>query len=269
MPQFTLDGQRMAYTDIGQGPVIVFGHAYMWNREMLAPQVEVLSEKYRCIVPDFWAHGDSDLAPKSMSSLVDYAKHVVALMDHLSIEQFSIVGMELGGIWGTEVVSFVPHRVNSLVMMDTFVGLEPEVAHKKYFSLLDVVESSQMFSDSTIESILPLFFASEHQAPELVAQFHMMLASLKGDRAIETARIGRMIFGRRDQVEDIEMFALPVLVAVGEKNVPRPVLESYLMHDSIAGSELVQIPQAGHISNLEQPEFVSKMLDDFFTKLYQ
>ncbi|MYM59421.1 alpha/beta fold hydrolase [Vibrio sp. OCN044] len=269
MSKFTLDAQKMAYTDIGQGPVIVFGHAYLWSREMWAPQVEVLSKKYRCIVPDFWAHGDSDLAPKSMNSLVDYAKHLVALMDHLNIEQFSIVGMELGGMWGTEVVSFVPHRVKSLVMMDTFVGLEPEVAHNKYFSLLDMVESSQMFSDSTIESFLALFFASEHQAAELVAQFGSGLASLRGERAIETARIGRMIFGRRDQIEDIEMFALPVLIAVGEKNVPRPVLESYLMHDCITGSEFVQVQSAGHISNLEQPEFVSKMLDDFFTKLYQ
>lgn len=269
MSKFTLDAQKMAYTDIGQGPVIVFGHAYLWSREMWAPQVEVLSKKYRCIVPDFWAHGDSDLAPKSMNSLVDYAKHLVALMDHLNIEQFSIVGMELGGMWGTEVVSFVPHRVKSLVMMDTFVGLEPEVAHNKYFSLLDMVESSQMFSDSTIESFLALFFASEHQAAELVAQFGSGLASLRGERAIETARIGRMIFGRRDQIEDIEMFALPVLIAVGEKNVPRPVLESYLMHDCITGSEFVQVQSAGHISNLEQPEFVSKMLDNFFTKLYQ
>ena len=96
MSKFTLDAQKMAYTDIGQGPVIVFGHAYLWSREMWALS-QVLSKKYRCIVPDFWTHGDSDSAPKSMNSLVDYAKHLVALMDHLNIEQFSIVGMELVG----------------------------------------------------------------------------------------------------------------------------------------------------------------------------
>jgi pimeloyl-ACP methyl ester carboxylesterase len=75
-----------------------------------------------------------------------------------------------------------------------------------------------------------------------------------------------MVFGRRDQIEEIEKFALPVLIAVGQEDKPRPVLESYLMHDCITGSELIQIPKAGHISNLEQPDFVTGMLEDFLAK---
>ncbi|MCE7595477.1 alpha/beta hydrolase, partial [Vibrio fluvialis] len=63
-------------------------------------------------------------------------------------------------------------------------------------------------------------------------------------------------------------FALPVLIAVGAEDAPRPALESYLMNDSITGSELVVIPQAGHISNLEQPQFVTDMLMRFFAKVY-
>ena len=40
------------------------------------------------------------------------------------------------------------------------------------------------------------------------------------------------------------------------------------MHDCITGSELVQIPKAGHISNLEQPDFVNQMLSTFLDKVY-
>lgn len=65
-----------------------------------------------------------------MSNLKDYAQHMLALMDHLQIEHFSVIGLSVGGMWGAELALLAPKRVQSLVMMDTFVGLEPEVTHK-------------------------------------------------------------------------------------------------------------------------------------------
>ncbi|NOI82896.1 alpha/beta hydrolase [Vibrio tubiashii] len=270
MNKFAIDGREMAYQDIGQGPVIVLGHSYLWDSEMWAPQVAALSKDYRCIVPELWAHGQSDFAPESTRSLTDYAKQIVALMDHLDIETFSIIGLSVGGMWGTEVVGLVPPRVQSLVLMDTFVGLEPEVTHAKYFGMLDTISQLQAVPEPLVEAVTPLFFANNAQQdnPDLVKRFTESLRSLKGDRAVEVARVGRMVFGRRDQIEEIEKFALPVLIAVGQEDKPRPVLESYLMHDTISGSELIQIPKAGHISNLEQADFVTEMLKSFLERVY-
>ncbi|MCZ4295299.1 alpha/beta fold hydrolase [Vibrio sinaloensis] len=270
MNKFAIDGCEMAYQDVGQGPVIVFGHSYLWDSQMWAPQVEALSQHYRCIVPELWAHGDSDFAPSSTRSLTDYAQQILALMDHLDIETFSLVGLSVGGMWGTELVSLAPQRVNALVLMDTFVGLEPEVTHKKYFAMLDTISQVQAVPAPIVDAVTPLFFANNVQQdnPQLVDQFVQSLIALKGDKAVEVARVGRMVFGRRDQIEDIEKFALPVLIAVGQEDKPRPVLESYLMHDCISGSELIQIPRAGHISNLEQPEFVTEMLKNFLDRIH-
>lgn len=268
MERFLIDGREMAYQDVGTGPVVVFGHSYLWDSAMWTPQIEALSQHYRCIVPELWAHGESDSAPEQTRSLTDYAKQIVALLDHLNIDQFSIVGLSVGGMWGCEVVSLIPSRVQSLVLMDTFVGLEPEVTHAKYFAMLDAISTAKMIPESIVEAVTPLFFArnSSQDNPQLVSEFRGKLLALNGEAAVETARVGRMVFGRRDQIEEIEKFALPVLIAVGQEDIPRPVLESYLMHDSITGSQLVQIPNAGHISNLEQPEFVTNMLRDFLTQ---
>ena len=96
MHKFSIDGREMAYLDEGQGPVIVFGHSYLWDSAMWAPQVNALRAQYRCIVPELWAHGESDHAPSSTRSLTDYAQQILALMDHLNIEEFSIVGLSVG-----------------------------------------------------------------------------------------------------------------------------------------------------------------------------
>ncbi|MEO9495482.1 MAG: alpha/beta hydrolase [Vibrio splendidus] len=268
MNKFTVDNQSMAYLDEGQGPVVVLGHSYLWDSAMWKPQIDALKTQYRCIVPELWSHGESQAAPASMRNLKDYAQHVLALLDHLEIEEFSVVGLSVGGMWGTELAELAPARIKSLVLMDTFVGLEPEVAHAKYFSMLDTITQTKMVPQPIVEAVVPLFFANDAQtnSPSLVEGFTQQLSSLEGEKAEEVARIGRMVFGRRDMIEAVENFALPVLIAVGQEDKPRPALESYLMHDCITGSELVVIPGAGHISSLEQPEFVNTMLKTFLDK---
>ncbi|MCL1125787.1 alpha/beta fold hydrolase [Shewanella surugensis] len=270
MNKFTVNDHQMAYQDIGQGPVILFGHSFLWDSHMWAPQIEALSQQYRCIVPDFWGHGQSDSAPKITRTLKDYAQQLLALMDHLDIDQFSIVGLSVGGMWGAELTTLVPSRVNALVLMDTFVGLEPEVTHKKYFHMLDIITQHQAVPEPIIEAITPLFFANNanQDSPELVKAFKQHLSSLKGEQALEIARVGKIVFSRRDQIDELDKFTLPVLIAVGSEDKPRSMLESYLMQDCITGAQLIQIPNAGHISNLEQPQFVTEMLMTFLDKVY-
>lgn len=271
MKSFTVNGKTMRYQDIGTGEVLLFGHSYLWHSQMWQPQVAVLRQNYRCIVPDLWSHGQSDAAPDDMHSLKDYAGHMLALMDHLAIESFSIIGLSVGGMWGTELALIAPERVNALVLMDTFIGLEPEVMHAKYFAMIDAAIATLSFPEPMISQVVSMFF-SDHALqqtaePDFVTAFRTFLLETSGPQITEIGRIGKMVFDRRDLMDDIDDLNLPVLIMVGEQDKPRPVLESHLMQDAIAGSRLVVIPQAGHISNLEQPEFVTQALQEFFETL--
>ncbi|KUI97845.1 alpha/beta fold hydrolase [Vibrio sp. MEBiC08052] len=271
MKSFTVNGKTMRYQDVGTGEVLLFGHSYLWNSQMWQPQVAVLSRNYRCIVPDLWSHGQSDAAPDTMHSLKDYAGHMLALMDHLAIGSFSVIGLSVGGMWGSELALIAPERVKALVLMDTFIGLEPEVMHAKYFAMLDAAIATQSFPEPLIPQVVPMFF-SEHALqqtpePDFVTAFRMFLMETSGPQVAEMGRIGKLVFGRRDLIDEIGDLNLPVLIMVGEQDKPRPVLESHLMQDAIAGSQLIVIPQAGHISNLEQPEFVTQALQDFLGTL--
>ncbi|WP_038183838.1 alpha/beta fold hydrolase [Vibrio rhizosphaerae] len=271
MKSFTVNGKIMRYQDVGTGEVLLFGHSYLWNSQMWQPQVAALSQNYRCIVPDLWSHGQSDAAPDGVHSLKDYAEHMLALMDHLAIESFSVIGLSVGGMWGSELALLAPERVKALVLMDTFIGLEPEVMHAKYFAMLDAAIATQSFPESIIPQVVPMFFSDhtlqQRPEPEFVTAFRTFLMTTSGPQVVDIARIGKIVFDRRDLLDDIHHLELPVLIMVGEQDKPRPVLESYLMQDAIAGSQLIVIPQAGHISNLEQPEFVTQALQGFFDTL--
>lgn len=42
MNSMLIDGQKMAYLDVGEGEVLLFGHSYLWDHQMWAPQVAAL-----------------------------------------------------------------------------------------------------------------------------------------------------------------------------------------------------------------------------------
>ncbi|QQX82268.1 alpha/beta fold hydrolase [Shewanella sp. KX20019] len=262
--QYSIDEQTISYIDIGQGPVLLFGHSYLWDAHMWAPQIELLSQQYRCIVPDLWGHGLSTAMPSKTRNLRDISAQMLTLMDALEVSEFSIIGLSVGAMWGAELALLAPARVKRLVMLNSFIGFEPEITRDKYYAMLDVIKHEQAISPALRAAIIPLFFADK-ATPLLVEQFDLALAHISNEQIDSLYRLGKMIFGRRDTLEEVENLTLPCLIMAGVQDKARSVLESYLMHDAIDGSKFVHIPDAGHISTLEQPEFVNQHLIEFLT----
>ena len=268
--QLVIADRKLSYLDVGSGPVLLFGHSYLWDSAMWAPQIATLSAQYRCIVPELWGHGQSDLLPNNCKTLLDIADQMLELMDALEITHFSVVGQSVGAMWGAELVLKAPTRVKTLVMLNSFIGFEPEVTRAKYDGMLDMITAAKAIPAPLISAISPLFFANDaaNNTPELVTGFEQSLASITAEQIPTIVKLGRMIFGRRDTMEYAEQLTLPCLIMAGVEDKARSVLESYLMSDAIDGSQLVHIPAAGHISTLEQAEFINQHLADFLAKYY-
>lgn len=113
-------GKSLHYLDVGSGFPLLLGHSYLFDLNMWAPQFEALAKRYRLIVPDLWGHGDSPALPAGRNSLSDIAADHLALMDHLDIEEFGIVGLSVGGMWGAELAALAPERVKVLALMDSY-----------------------------------------------------------------------------------------------------------------------------------------------------
>jgi len=139
MPFFKVDGQRLAYTEFGGGPAAVTGdgvrgrtarsaaagarplillHGLLLSQEMHRPLAEDLAARgNRVITLDLLGHGHSD-RPRDMwrYSMAAYGRQVVALMDHLGIDQAVVMGTSLGANAALEVASHNPERLRGLVI---------------------------------------------------------------------------------------------------------------------------------------------------------
>src|SRR6202453_1833408 len=139
MAFFKFQGQRLAYTEFGGAPAAVAAggvrgrtassaaasahplillHGLLLSQEMHRPLAEDLAARgNRVITVDLLGHGKSD-RPRDMwrYSMADSAEQVVALMDHLQIEQAVVMGTSLGANVALEIAAHNPQRLRGLVI---------------------------------------------------------------------------------------------------------------------------------------------------------
>jgi len=254
----------MTYRDEGHGPVVLFGHSYLWNGSMWHEQITALSQNFRCIVPDLWGHGDSDPVDE-MPTIQSIANDYWQFMQHLQINQFHIVGLSVGGMWGTQLALDHPEAVEKLVLMDTFVGKEPEQTRLQYFQMLDIVEQTHSVPEPMIQQLLPIFFSRDtlENNNAIADTFAQILKNIPAEKIPTIVALGHAIFSRDDLLQYLPELKMPVLLMTGEFDMPRPVHEAQQMASMINQSEYQTIAKAGHISALEQPEQVNTFLKTF------
>ncbi|HMD56203.1 MAG TPA: alpha/beta fold hydrolase [Solirubrobacteraceae bacterium] len=139
MPFFSFEGQRLAYSEFGGGPAavtetgargrtarsappsdrpLILLHGLLLSQEMHQPLARALAARgNRVITLDLLGHGRSD-RPRDMwhYSMAIYGREVVALMDHLGIEEAVVMGTSLGANAALEVAAANPERLRGLVI---------------------------------------------------------------------------------------------------------------------------------------------------------
>ena len=119
MPSFKHGGQKLAYEIYGEGSRnLILLPGLLLPSRMHEPLAHDLVERgNRVITLDLLGHGKSD-RPRDMwrYSMPGFGRQVVALLDHLEIDQAVIGGTSLGANTSLEVASLAPSRVRGLVI---------------------------------------------------------------------------------------------------------------------------------------------------------
>jgi pimeloyl-ACP methyl ester carboxylesterase len=116
---FTLAGHRLAYTTYGEGPrVLVLVHGLLLSQRMHAQLAEALAERgNRVITLDLLGHGRSDRPPDMWRySMTTFGEQVLALLDHLEVDEAVVLGTSLGANTALEAAAAAPERLRGMVI---------------------------------------------------------------------------------------------------------------------------------------------------------
>jgi 3-oxoadipate enol-lactonase len=229
---------------------LVLLHAFPLNARMWERQLALASGGWRVIVPQLRGF-DGGAADPPASSIDDYAGDVIDLLDALHVEEAVIAGLSMGGYIAFAVLRHAARYVHALVLADTKSQADSPEAVEGRKRLLQVV--SEKGPSAVADEMVPKLLGetTRRERPDVAARVRELVLS-NSTEAIAGAI--RALMSRPDSTPLLSTIHVPTLIVVGAEDTLTPPAHAEEMHRAIAGSELVQIPSAGHLANLEQPE---------------
>lgn len=245
-----VDDIQLAYTDTGLGLPVVLLHGYPFNRSLWSEQVNALSNSYRVITPDLRGLGESDATP-GPATMNRMAQDVAALLDQLEISRAVVGGLSMGGYVALAFYKLFRSRVRALILADT--RAQADTDEGKLTRLQQAEKARAEGMAGIADSMLPKLLTPEtvSKRPEVVKRVRDMMLKTKPEGAAG-ALLG--MAERDDQTSLLSQISCPTLILVGQEDPITPVQDSEKMHREIAGSRLVVIENAAHVSNLERTE---------------
>jgi len=228
----------------------------MWER-----QLALAEAGWHVIVPQLRGF-DGGAGERPASSVDDFAGDVIDLLDSLHIDEAVIGGLSMGGYVAFAVLRHAARYVHALVLADTKPQADSAEALEGRKRLLQTLEAKGPagVADEMIPKLLGE--TTRRERPDVVGRVReLILANPSG--AIAGAI--RALMSRPDSTGLLPAIHVPTLILVGVEDTVTPVANALEMQKAIAGAELVEVPGAGHLSNLEQPEMFDAALARFLS----
>lgn len=256
-----VNGTRLSYEVAGDGTPVVLIHGFSLDHRMWDDQFAVFAARHRVLRYDLRGFGASAV-PDGPYRHVDDLR---ALMRSVGIERAAIIGLSLGGSIAIDFALTYPDAVTALIPVDFVIGgyawsAEWQAAVTPVWCAGrggDITGAKRLWLDC------PLFAPARRDAV-VAARLAAMVAAYSGWH-----------WAHRDPAHAIEPPAItrlgeiraPTCLMIGEKDVP----DFRVMHDLFVLSgrynRTVTIPDAGHMTNMEQPGPFNDAVLDFLAHL--
>ena len=249
-----VNGIEIDYEDGGQGPAVLLSHGYSATGRMWAPQRPALTPHYRLITWDMRGHGqtESPADPTRYSEALT-VEDMRGLLAHLKIARAVIGGLSLGGYMSLAFHRRYPEMVRALVICDSGPGYRNAEARAAWNA-----RAHERAADLEARGLDAL--ASSSREMQEAMRHH------RSAQGLAHAARGMLAQEGGSVIESLPDIRVPTLVILGDRDTPFIAPCEY-MAKKIPGARLEVIKDAGHSSNLDQPDAFNRVLLDFLGSL--
>lgn len=236
----TILGLKTHYESTGEGEPVVILHGWGANLTTMQSITNLLQTHYQVIAIDMPGFGESE-EPKDVWNSFDFADHIEALLDHLGIDSFHILGHSHGGRVSIILASQYPERVKKMILVDS-AGLVKKKSVKVRMKILSFKMLKRIYlaltfwdrSEAKLERFYRRFGSSDYKdSPGIMRR--IMVRVLADDLQPLLSKI-----------------QASTLLIWGNDDMDTPVEMGRIMEREILDAGLVVFEQAGHYSFLDQ-----------------
>ncbi len=267
---FETGGARLSFRDTGAGLPLVFLHPTPLDGEYWRPMIEDLAG-VRAIVPDFRGHGGSELGDglpvggfsqvpdAPVLTMAQLAADVIALLDHLHLQDAVFAGCSIGGYVLLELWRQAPKRMNGLAFVCSKPQPDAEANLGKRAATIAQARGggAQALFDGMAQALIGA--TARGRRPEIVPELRARMTLTA--EALVAVQAG--LATRPDSVPTVATIDVPILaVAGGEDPVVTPI-DMQAFHGAPGGCEFHLLPNAGHFAAYEQPRKIAALMAEW------
>lgn len=264
-----VDGVRVHYHDIGQGPVLVLLHgsgpgATGWSN--YSRNVAALSRDFRLLIPDLPGFGRSDMKPVDARVPGFWADMIVGLLDVLDLPKAHFVGNSMGGMVTLKIALEQPGRIDRMLLMGPGGG-QPVFSTWPTPGIVNLVtayEGEGITADKVRAFIAASLFDQSLMTDDLVQE---RLAAALDPRVVAQPPMRPGLGGPPEELwRDARLARLPheTLIVWGREDRVLPLDTGMILFRQIPRATLTIVPQCGHWVMWEQADAFNRISQSFF-----
>lgn len=245
---FQIDGPDVA-------PCIVFSNSLATSIAMWDEQAAALKSSYRVLRYDQRGHGGTD-APAGRYAFDTLLADAVGLLDALGIAKVHFAGLSMGGATALGLAERYADRIDHVIVCDSPCQSTPQSAQQWEERIVIAKEKG---IEALVEPTVSRWFPPETVAknPPHLDKVRAMFRATPVNGFIGCAAA----LADHDYASAVAGVKHPVLFLVGEKDAPAPAMRK--LNERLSGSRYVELPGAGHISNMDRPAEFNRAVADF------
>jgi pimeloyl-ACP methyl ester carboxylesterase len=240
---------RIAYATAGEGPPLVLLHGGWCDSRLWRRQLDGLGDEFALAAWDTPGCGASSDPPPDWR-MPDYADCLAAWLDAAGIERPHVLGLSWGSALALEFYRRHPDVPSSLVLASAYAGWAGSLPPEEVAARLERAEAElERPPEEWAPAYLPGLLtdaAPPGLAEELLAMMHDIHPA--GTRTMLHA------MARADLRDVLPHIDVPTLLLYGELDARSPLPVAEELQASIPGSQLVVLPDVGHLANAERPD---------------
>ena len=244
-------------TDQGGGTPIIWIHAFPLSSRVFQEQLDIKGARH--LMPDLSGFGRAP-EPAGEMTMDRYADEVLAALDERGIQRAVFAGLSMGGYILLAAARMAPGRFAGAILIDTRETADTPAAKKGRFETMKKVKEKGV--SVVVEAMLPKMLTSSAPRHLKDGVRSMMSASSAGGVMAALKAMAE----RPDSTEILPRLDVPALVIVGAEDTITPPSDAQRMAGHLPRATLVTIPNAAHLSNLEQPAKFNRAVQEFLRR---
>jgi 3-oxoadipate enol-lactonase len=232
----------------GTGPVVVLLHAGVGDLRMWDAQATALARTNTVLRCDLRGFGGSAPTPSSCD-----AEEVLALLDHLDVRDFALVGASYGGYVALQVASAAPERVRLLVLLCPLAEVvEPDEPLRALWA-----EEGRLLDAGDLDGATELNVQA-WLGPEADDEARDLVRRMQRDALVQQVDAGET--DGRELPVALDRLTMPATVVSGALDQPFFVATARELVARLPHATLVELDWAGHLPSLERPDETTRLI---------